>query len=98
MDKEQPKHGLHKNVARAAQVREMCNTPGFKIVQEEIEAELKRVSEKFIDVKTDEQEALRLRQEAQVWVSLQRILKKVMLTGEFSARALQNLEPSTDLR
>ena len=92
---------LHKNVAKAAAVREMCKTKGFEIVRNELDAEIKRISEKMLDASTKEQDALELRKQAQVWVALQKLLKKIMLTGEFSAKALENLEdlpPSTDVK
>lgn len=85
-------HGLHKNVAKAAAIREMCNTKGFKVLQDELEKEIKRVAEKVLDVKTDEQEALKLRRQAQVSVALQSLLKKILITGEFSARTLEQLD------
>lgn len=87
-----PVHGLQKNVTKAASIRAMCQSDGYKVLQVEIDKEVKRVSEKMLDATTEEVDALKLRRQAQVWVSLQRILKKIMLTGEFSARSLAQME------
>lgn len=89
---DKPVQGLQKNVAKAAAIRNMCQSEGYKIVQAEIEKEMKRASERLIDVKTSDEDVFKLRKEAQVWVALQSILKKIMLTGEFSARTLAQMD------
>jgi len=96
MQEDKPIQGLQKNVAKAAVIREMCQTKGFTVLQAEIEKEKKRVFNKVLDPSISDEDILKHRREAQVWGSLDKILKKIMLTGEFSARALDNLEaPST---
>ena len=76
---------LHKNVAKAAAIREMCKTKGFEVLQDEITKEKKRISDKVMDVSLTDADVLKCRKEAQVWIALEKILKKIMLTGEFSA-------------
>lgn len=92
MAKDQPTHGLHQNVAKAAVIRDMCQSKGFQVLQEEIEAEKKRIANKMLDSATSNEDVLKFRDEVKVWVALEKILKKVMLTGEFSARNLAQLE------
>ena len=85
---------LHKNVSKAAAVRGMCNTEGYTILMKEVDKEVARISEKVLDVTASDEQVLTHRREAQVYVALKKLLKKIMLTGEFSARALENLEDS----
>ena len=92
MAEDKPVHGLHKNVAKAATIREMCQSKGFQVLQEEIKKEKERVAEKMLDTATSNEDVIKYRDEVKVWVALEKILKKVMLTGEFSARNLAQLE------
>lgn len=89
--------GLRLNVEKAAKVREMCQTPGFQILEEHLEKIIRATSRQMIDVQTDDEKALTLRREGQVWVALHKLLRTIMQTGQFSARNLENLEaPSTE--
>ena len=92
MEKDQPTQGLHKNVAKAAAIRGMCQTEGYKLLMVEVDKEKKRVSDKVLDASVSDEDVLKFRKEAQVWGSLDKILKKIMLVGEFSARSLANLD------
>lgn len=92
MEEDKPVHGLQKNVTKAASIRAMCQSDGFKVLQAEIDKEKKRVSDKVMDVALSDPDVLKYRREAQVWIALERILKKVMLTGEFSARTLAQMD------
>lgn len=92
MEENKPVFGLQRNVAKAAAIRAMCQTEGYKIVTEQLETELKIVAKKIINVDTSDEEVLDLRKKAQVWVALQKLLGTLLLTGEISARNLKNLE------
>lgn len=91
-----PTAGLQLNVTNAAKVREMCQTPGFKVLQEVLDKKVKAVSRQMIDVKATDEDVLRFRREGQVWVALQKLLTEILLTGQISARNIDNLKAPDD--
>lgn len=92
MSEDKKPHALQKNVAKAGAIRNMCLSEGYKVLMAEVEKEKKRVTEKVLDAAVPDSDIAKFRRDVQVWVELEKILKKIMLTGEFSARAMQNLE------
>jgi predicted naringenin-chalcone synthase len=90
--KDQPVLNLQRHVSKAAAVRAMCQTDGFKIVQKTFEEQTQKVTKKFLDPDTTPEQALQLRHKVQVWIELQKMLSKILLTGKISALNLSKLD------
>ena len=49
MSEDNQTFGLHKNINTAAAIRNMCQTPGFKVLQEAFEEKVKKASKQILD-------------------------------------------------
>lgn len=92
MPEDKPVHRLQKNVTKAAAIRAMCQTDGFKVLQAEFESQIKKVTLKMLDADTSTEELIKLRQKVQVWMEIQKLLKTILLTGELSSLNLSKLD------
>jgi len=84
--------GLHKNVNKAAAIRNMCQTPGFQILKEEFKAKIEKATKKILDADTSDEEVTKLRQDLRIWTDVEKMLKELMLKGELCKRALDQLD------
>lgn len=92
MDDEKRSHLLHKHVNQANMIREMCRTPGFVLLQEKFKEKVQKATIKLLDADTPAEQALELRRKIQVWSEIEKMLKTIMLTGELSSRAINDLD------
>ena len=92
MSEEHATFGLRKNINQAAAIRSMCQTEGFKILKTAFEEKIQKATKKILDPDLPDNEAMELRRKVQVWVEIEKMLKQIMLTGELSSRALNQLE------
>lgn len=92
MDDSKREHALHKHVNEGQLIRDMCQTPGFKIMQQKFQDKISKATSRILDADTTTEQVIELRQKVQVWTEIEKMLKSLMLTGELSARALNDLE------
>jgi hypothetical protein len=91
-DEERLAH-LNKKASEAALIRQMCETPGFKLLQSRFEEKIKKATNLIIDMNTSEDTVKQLRQKIHVWTELIGMLKSLILTGDCAARIIND---STD--
>lgn len=92
MNEDKQKDGLVKMVNKGAAIRAMCQTPGFQILQEAFQKKVEKATKKLLDPGMEYREFKVLKQQAQVWLEIEKVLKTFMLTGEGARRALEQLE------
>lgn len=88
---------LARKVDEAAVIRQMCDTPGFKLLREKFEEKIKKATAVLLDMNTPDAEVIKIRQKIHVWTELTSMLKSLMLTGSYAIKVLQdeNLEVNT---
>jgi len=96
MEEEQRKAALNKNIFEATAIREMCQMPGFKILQARFDEKVRKATARLIDVNTTDDEVREIRKKVQIWTELTAMLKSLLITGEYSARILRDLDPDLD--
>jgi len=79
-------------------IKEMCNTPGFKILQETFNDKIKRATNLILDMNTPDAKVMELRQKLLVWTEVTSMLKSLVVTGNYASkliRELNDLEENT---
>lgn len=92
MEEDKQTFGLTKNINKAAAVRNMCQTPGFKVLEDLFEERVKKATEAILNPSTTNDQAIEIRNRVAIWVEIKKALKQIQRTGELSKRALDNLE------
>jgi len=92
MEEDKQSFGLKKNINKAASIRNMCQTPGFAVLREEFESKITKITKKILDPDTTDKEVSELRQKVLLWTEIEKMLKTLMLTGELSKRALDQMD------
>jgi hypothetical protein len=86
---------LNQKAAEAALVRQMCDTPGFKILRAKFEEKIKKATNLIIDMNTSEESVRELRQKIHVWTELIGMLKSLILTGDCASRLINDSDVQT---
>lgn len=88
---------LSHKVDDAALIRQMCQTPGFKILKDRFEEKIKKATAVLLDMGTPDAEVAKMRQKIHVWTEITSMLKSLVITGEYAAKILhdENLETNT---
>jgi len=94
MEEDKQTFGLKQNINKAAAIRSMCQTPGFKVLQEEFKSKIQKATNKILDPDTSIDEVAKLRQDIRIWTDVEKMLKTLMLKGELCVRALDSIETS----
>lgn len=89
MEEDKRTFGLRTKINKAAAIRQMCETPGFQILQEEFKGKVEKITSQILDADTSLEEVAVLRQKVQTWTEISKMLKTLMLTGELCKRALE---------
>jgi len=92
MDDSRREHALHQHVNEGQLIRAMCQTPGFVLLQKKFQDKISKATSRLLDVDTSTEQVLELRRKVQIWTEIEKMLKSMMLTGELSAKALNNLD------
>lgn len=92
MDDAKREHLLHKHVSQAQMIREMCKTPGFALLQEKFKEKISKATQRMLDADTPAEQVMELRGKIQVWTEIEKMLKTILLTGEISSKALNDLD------
>lgn len=92
MEDEQRTFGLRKNMNKAAAVRQMCQTEGFNILQTAFAEKIEKATKQMLDPDTSDEKLREIRRKAQLWIEIEKTLKQIMITGEFSRRALESID------
>jgi len=92
MTEDRQTFGLETNIQKAAAIRNMCQTPGFKVLQEAFEEKVRKATKKILDPAVTDEEISSLRRQVSVWVEIEKLLKDLMTKGELSKRALENIQ------
>lgn len=88
MDEEKQRVVLQDRVQEANLVREMCQTPGFKLLQRKFDERLKKATSKLLDMNTTEEDIKKIRQQMMVWTEITNMLKAFVITGQYSSKVL----------
>lgn len=83
---------INQKIDEAAALKEMCNTPGFKILQAKFEEKIKKATVLILDMTTPEEKVKDLRQKIHVWTEITSLLKALILTGNYAARLLRDTD------
>jgi len=76
----------------ASLIRQMCDTPGFKLLNNKFEEKIKKATKLIIDMNTPEEKVRDLRQKIHVWTEVTSMLKSLMLTGDYASKIMRDLE------
>lgn len=71
-------------------IKQMCETPGFKLLQREFEEKIKKATNLIIDMNTPDDTVRSLRQKILVWTEIISVLKSLVHTGNCAARILRD--------
>jgi hypothetical protein len=92
MEEDKKNFGLRKNINKAAAIRTMCQTPGFKVLRKAFEDQVKKATKKILNPEMSDEDVKKLRARVQIWMEIEKILKDLMMKGELSKRALDMME------
>ena len=92
MPEDKSTFGLEKNINKAGAIRNMCQTPGFKVLREALEEKVKKVTKQILDPEVTDEEIKKLRTKVAIWIELEKLLKELMMKGELSKRALDIID------
>jgi len=81
---------LSKKVDDAALIRQMCQTPGFKILKERFEEKIKKATAILLDMNTPDEEVVKMRQKIHVWTEITSMLKSLVITGEYAVKIMHD--------
>lgn len=79
---------VNKKINDAALIREMGNSPGFKLLKERFEEKIKKATARVLDMSTKDDEVLEYRRKIFIWTELTNMMKSIMLTGDYSSKLL----------
>lgn len=89
---------LIKKSEEAILIKQMCESPGFNILQQRFDEKIKKATNLIIDMNTPEETVKSLRQKIHVWTEVTGMLKSLILTGNYAASILRDendLDPQT---
>lgn len=81
---------LIKKAEETILIKQMCDTPGFKILQERFNEKIKKATNLILDMNTPEETVRSLRQKIHVWTEVTSMLKSLILTGNYAASLLRD--------
>jgi hypothetical protein len=79
---------LEKRVQEAGLIREMCSTPGFKLIKQKFEEKIQKATSRLLDMSTTDEEIKSIRLKLSVWTEITSMLKSFLLTGEYASHTL----------
>jgi hypothetical protein len=85
-------NSVERHIQEAALIKEMCGTPGFKLLRNRFEEKVKKATSRLLDMSTSDEEIKQIRLQLSVWTEITKMLKGWMMTGEYASRMLNNLE------
>lgn len=80
---------LNRRAEEANAIRQMCQTPGFKILQEKFEEKIKKATTLLIDLNTPDEKVKEIRQKIHVWTEITNMLKSLIITGDHASKLLR---------
>jgi hypothetical protein len=81
---------LVKKAEEAVLIKQMCESPGFKIIQTRFEEKIKKATNLILDMNTPEETVKSLRQKIHVWTEVTSMLKSLILTGNYASSLLRD--------
>lgn len=83
---------LHRKIAEAAAVREMCHTPGFELLKKSFREKIEKAMKRMVDPSCSDEQVLEIRKKIQLWTEIENELKHLVVTGAFSEKTLRQFE------
>jgi len=80
---------LSRKVDESVLIRQMCETPGFKLLKEKFEEKIKKATIILLDMNTPDEEVVKLRQKIHVWTEVTNMLKSLILTGDYAVKIIR---------
>lgn len=77
-------------VNEAALLREMANTPGFKILKDRFEEKIKKATNRVLDMTTKDEDIADYRRKIFVWTEITGMMKSLIVTGDYTSKLLQD--------
>jgi len=92
MNEDKTRDLLHKHADEALLIRQMCQHPGFKLLQSKFKEKVQRATSRLTDMSISDDEIKKIRQSVFVWTEIETMLKSLLMKGHYASKMMQDLE------